>query len=203
MHHSIVVIFIYLQNVKLDTLLNKMDMVLPQGVAMLSDLPTPVSQNNLSRYSSLDLSASTPEGDKYMQKYLCQYETVLSHSCPSLSCCWCRLVERFSLSSVQKSSVKLILGYWPGTDREGKRLPWDCVGCLAQVVSTKKIVKKWWHYPGRRRALPSAKSTYFESETTVLFSKYVPHRLPKKKESLQKLSWLLAENWGWFLVAKE
>lgn len=71
MHHSILVIFIYLQNAKLDKILNKKDMVLPQGVAMLSDLPTPVPQNNLSLYSSLELSVSTLEGDKFMQKCLC------------------------------------------------------------------------------------------------------------------------------------
>lgn len=154
MHHGIVIIFIYLQNAKLDTILNKMDMVLPQGVTMLSGLPTPVSQNNLSLYSSLDLSASTPEGDTFMQKYLCQYETVLSYNCLSLSCCWCRLIEHFSLSSVQKPSVKLTLGYWPGAGSEGKWPAWDCVGCLARVVSTKKMWKKCWHYPGRRCALP-------------------------------------------------
>lgn len=71
MHHSILVIFIYLQYAKVDKILNKTDMVLPQGVAVLSDLPTPVPQNNLSLYSFLELSASTLEGDKFMQKCLC------------------------------------------------------------------------------------------------------------------------------------
>lgn len=113
MHHSIVVIFIYLQNARLDTILNKMDMVLPQGVAVLSDLPTLVPQ------SSLELSTS--EGDKLMQKCLCQYETVLRYNCLSLPFWWQRLVERFSLSSAQKSAVKPTLENWPGTGSEGKR----------------------------------------------------------------------------------
>ena len=88
---------------------------------MLSDLPTPVPQKNLSLYSSLELSVSTSEGDQFMQKCLGRYETVLRYSCLSPSFCWRRLVEHFLLSSVQKSAVKPTLGNWPVTGSEGQR----------------------------------------------------------------------------------
>lgn len=81
-YHSIIIIFIYLQNSELDTTKNRHG---PAPTSSFTFRPSNSIGTKQLKPLYLPCIVSTSEGDKFMQKHLCQRETVLPYSCLLLS----------------------------------------------------------------------------------------------------------------------